>query len=523
MRLGLVCDNSRNSIWVSLTYVFFVFFILIGIAQAKRIHVVAIASHSGDNSEVPLLFSERDARRVASVFGELGGVEPADSIVLVDPDSDRISQTFKTLSNGRVRPGDELIVYVSSHMDAQSFHIGVEHFEFTKLFKMAADTGASFKIFILDGCRSGSVTTKGLSIAGKVRAIRPQRQVAKGELILTSTSADEDALESERLGGSFFTHYLVSGLRGAADANGDGKVSVDEILTFTHDSTVFATAGAPTGSQHPSFKIDMVGAGSTILTKPGEFSHTNATIVISQQRSAVGYLLNRDSGLLETEFSLNHRGKLVVAPGNYKLRIAGHDGVFEGDLVLAMGDVKILSQIPLSPVSLLTLLRKGQGVASRRNTVGAEVIGSMPEVNGLACPMGVRAFTNVEWRSISLSFSLSYIYSSSTNSNVEFDLHHLGLELGVNHSVHFWGVALRFGLEVDGIFWFERLRARQRGVDTQGNRYAFVFGFDPLIGVDVPLGTNLLFNLSFRGRVLFSKQQPGWFAPELAIGVGWIF
>ena len=41
----------------------------------------------------------------------------------------------------------------------------------------------------------------------------------EGVVFLTSSSANEDAHESDTLKGSFFTHYLVSGMLGAADTD----------------------------------------------------------------------------------------------------------------------------------------------------------------------------------------------------------------------------------------------------------------------------------------------------------------
>ena len=42
----------------------------------------------------------------------------------------------------------------------------------------------------------------------------------------------EAAQESDRICASYFTHYLVSGFRGAADLSGDGKVTLNEAYQF---------------------------------------------------------------------------------------------------------------------------------------------------------------------------------------------------------------------------------------------------------------------------------------------------
>jgi hypothetical protein len=48
----------------------------------------------------------------------------------------------------------------------------------------------------------------------------------RGHAFLTSSAASEVAQESDRIRASYFTYYLVSGLRGAADVTGEGKVTL---------------------------------------------------------------------------------------------------------------------------------------------------------------------------------------------------------------------------------------------------------------------------------------------------------
>jgi uncharacterized caspase-like protein len=57
---------------------------------------------------------------------------------------------------------------------------------------------------------------------------------ASGEVVITSSSADELSQESDEVGGSYFTHYLLSGLRGAADTSGDGEVTLDEAYRYVY-------------------------------------------------------------------------------------------------------------------------------------------------------------------------------------------------------------------------------------------------------------------------------------------------
>jgi len=53
--------------------------------------------------------------------------------------------------------------------------------------------------------------------------LRDSSNQVQGFAFLSSSSADEDAQESDRIGASFFTYYFVAGLRGAADRNHDAR------------------------------------------------------------------------------------------------------------------------------------------------------------------------------------------------------------------------------------------------------------------------------------------------------------
>ena len=71
---------------------------------------------------------------------------------------------------------------------------------------------------------------------------------AKSRSPLAATAASEDAQESDELRGSFFTHYLVSGLLGAADEDGDGAVTLAEAYDHAYAATLRATSRTPLAS-----------------------------------------------------------------------------------------------------------------------------------------------------------------------------------------------------------------------------------------------------------------------------------
>ena len=94
---------------------------------------------------------------------------------------------------------------------------------------------ATIKLAVIDACKSGAVTRKGGAPADEfvVDVVNPK---LSGMVLLTSSGADELSQESRALAGSVFTHHLVSGLRGAADEDGDHQVTVTEAYHYAYDA-----------------------------------------------------------------------------------------------------------------------------------------------------------------------------------------------------------------------------------------------------------------------------------------------
>jgi hypothetical protein len=98
-----------------------------------------------------------------------------------------------------------------------------------------------------------------------------------GFAFLSSSSADEDAQESDRIGASFFTYFLVAALRGAADRNRDGKVTLSEAYQFSYDHTLGRTQNTRHGPQHPAYEMHLSGTGDVVIT---DLRSTESTLVL---------------------------------------------------------------------------------------------------------------------------------------------------------------------------------------------------------------------------------------------------
>jgi hypothetical protein len=87
-------------------------------------------------------------------------------------------------------------------------------------------------ILIVDACRSGDVPGVRSGIGNPYQSVIEE---PAGEVLLLSAGPNQFALEDRRWGGGHggFTWYLMKGLSGEADVDGDGNVSLFEIESYT--------------------------------------------------------------------------------------------------------------------------------------------------------------------------------------------------------------------------------------------------------------------------------------------------
>ncbi len=229
-----------------------------------------VGSNDGGAGRVTLRYAEEDARTMAGVMQEMGGVAAADSLVLLAPTPDDLLEGLRAigLRAQQAREGSrrvEFLLYYSGHSDEEGLLLGGETMGYPRLRAAIQGVQSDVNIAILDSCSSGAFTR----LKGGTRQppfLVDESSQMRGHAYLSSSSADEAAQESDRIQSSFFTHYLISGLRGAADSTRDGQVSLNEAYHFAFSETLARTEGTQAGPQHPSYNIQLTGTGDLTLT-----------------------------------------------------------------------------------------------------------------------------------------------------------------------------------------------------------------------------------------------------------------
>jgi WD40 repeat protein/uncharacterized protein YgiM (DUF1202 family) len=114
-------------------------------------------------------------------------------------------------------------------------------------------------IFISDACYSGATGGRTFATAS-LRAIVSDSFLnrlskGKGRVVLTASKASEVSEEREDLSHGVFTYYLLEGLKGKADTDGDGIITVDEAYAYVSKKVPEATGQ----NQHPVKKGEFEG------------------------------------------------------------------------------------------------------------------------------------------------------------------------------------------------------------------------------------------------------------------------
>ncbi len=240
---------------------------------------LVVANHEGGAGLPRLRYPQRDAERLTDVLVDLGSFSRADILTVVDGGADDVMGTLREAERrikDAKRAGNEVVFlfYYSGHAQNGLLRLGDTTLDMALVKQSLEASSADVRLAFIDSCGAGAMIrakgdVKGGQMAPPFVVAVDQALSAKGQVIVTSSAADEVSQESDDIQGSFFTHYLSTGLRGDADRNHDGRVTLDEAYGYAFGRTVAATAQTRAGAQHPTYSYDLQGAGDVTLTEPG--------------------------------------------------------------------------------------------------------------------------------------------------------------------------------------------------------------------------------------------------------------
>jgi hypothetical protein len=309
---------------------------------------VIVGNNAGGPGQERLRYAEDDAQRVADVLRDLGRFGAADLRVLAHPSSAQVLQAIDEIApkiREHAQKGEQAIVlfYYSGHAKASAFTLGADELPLATLRDKLRGLPSTLTLVVLDACQSGAFArTKGAEPAADFSFNSVSRLTTKGIAVMASSTGQELSQESDSLKSSYFTHHLVVALRGAGDADGDGKVSLDEAYRYAYRRTLSATARTRVGSQHVTLETDLSGQGDVPVTYPAE-----AKAQLELPAGLEGRVLVQESrsGSVAAELQKAPGGsiKLALPSGNYDatIRLPSRQ-VYGCKLALADGSVTAL-------------------------------------------------------------------------------------------------------------------------------------------------------------------------------------
>ncbi|MDH6059011.1 SUMF1/EgtB/PvdO family nonheme iron enzyme [Chrysosporum bergii ANA360D] len=209
--------------------------------------LIGISEYEPGLTPLPKAVDDVEAMREVLVNPEMGGFAEEDVTVLKNPQRQEMENAIYHLYANRQKD-DLVLLYFSGHGvtdESGDFYFSTRQTKKNqnKLIPTTAVAATNVHLWmnkskskrlivILDCCFSGAFA-KGLTAKDTGNIDLRQQLGGEGRAILTASTSTQYAFESDGLNLSIYTHYLVEGIKsGAADEDGDGLISIDELHQY---------------------------------------------------------------------------------------------------------------------------------------------------------------------------------------------------------------------------------------------------------------------------------------------------
>lgn len=183
-----------------------------------------------------------------------------DVIMLLNEESSKVTENIEIFFEKK-KPDDLLLLFFSGHGvkdENGSLYLAVKNTNRSRLRSTAIKSDfirsvmdecrSRRQVLILDCCNSGAFAqgTKA-ETGGSIGTASAFEGTGYGRVVLTASDATQFAWEGNKVIGegetenSLFTHFLIKGLEGEADRDGDGRITLDELYDYAYEKIVSIT------------------------------------------------------------------------------------------------------------------------------------------------------------------------------------------------------------------------------------------------------------------------------------------
>lgn len=216
-------------------------------------------------------FARRDAQMVRKYFKKVLGVPENQITYLIDRDANRgnIEAKIKDYLQGTVTSNSTLYVYYSGHgmpgiregknsgvpylVPSNAHPDTIEHtgYRLDSFYNDLKDLKARHIYVFLDCCYSGGMVTEATGSDPALIVVKRLKKIPERIISFNSTSQGQVSrpFEEKRMG--LFTYYLLRGMKGEADADDEGGISIKELYQYIQKHVQQKAARIP-ATQTPS-------------------------------------------------------------------------------------------------------------------------------------------------------------------------------------------------------------------------------------------------------------------------------
>jgi tetratricopeptide (TPR) repeat protein/uncharacterized caspase-like protein len=297
--------------------------------------VIGISTYKNLPASAQLAFPDRDAEDIyAALISPEGGQFPAENVhKLINERAtvENIRHEIEVWLPSVTKDDDRVLIYFAGHgfvsggkgylapYDVDIHKVATTAYPMESLGEtVGGKIKGKWKVLITDACHSGAITPE----SDRAQVNQSLLDLQKSLFSLTASRDREQSFESDKWGGGhdIFTYYVVKGLEGEADTNGDGVVSADELAEYVHSNVRLATNAAqnPT-SERGSFDPDMVLAYNASRVKGANLPppQYGSLIVEANMDNTEVWIDGRSAGIVNKDKPLRLPG---IAPGAHTIK-----------------------------------------------------------------------------------------------------------------------------------------------------------------------------------------------------------
>jgi Caspase domain len=504
----------------------FAFFVQMRVARATPVRIlIAVSSKVGVGTDRPLKHAGRDADRMADALIRMGDVSKERVIRLSEPTRAELQAAFQkaaqTASAQGARPEETtLFFYFSGHGDRQALHLKGETFTLSELSTGMASVPADLRLVITDACRTRDLRQKGPEVEpGFAISVTPQ--AAKGAVWVHASADGEVAQESDELEGAVFSHYWTSGLLGAADLDGDKRITLSEAYTYAYNQTLYRSSQSSGVLQRPEVDLSVKEMAPIVLTR----LLPNAATLRLPQSADTQYLVYTalsHSVMGEAWGAPDRRVTMGLPPGKYLVHRRGaRSGAL--DVSLSKGEARDVDANDFRDVPEETLARKGGEVILRPFEAGLGYGVSTSTLAGFG--QRLRLQGGYAFDSVALIASGEGELARGANDANRILVRSVGFRAGAELRTHLGtSVLAGLGAYALGLYVSERLDrldadvVARSGYGSRRESSAFAAGAELRATVRLESLSPGFFELAPSARALFPKRGTA-LSPEFGLGL----